>query len=100
MRSVAELVASPSPYTGSEHTRELVADQVERRFGPKAKKEFDPYHNCRTFAGWLKLGYRVKPKEKSLRSVTYVEKKNADGKVIETYPRTVHLFYISQVQKV
>lgn len=101
MRSINEVLeASPTPFTGSEHTRELVAEQVERRFGPKARKEFDPYHNCRTFAGWLQLGYRVKAKEKALQSVVYIEKKDSVGNVIEKYPRKISLFFVSQVAPV
>jgi len=100
MKSIDELVASPTPYSGSEHTFAMVADQIEKRFGLKARKEYDARANCRTFAAWLKLNYRVKPHERSLRSITYIEKKDATGNVIKTYPRVVHLFFISQVEKI
>lgn len=101
MKTIKEVLeASPTPYSGSTNTFNMVADQIERRFGSKARKEYDARTNCRTFASWLQLGYRVKAKEKALQSITYVEKKDEAGNVTEKYPRKVSLFFISQVQKV
>ena len=100
MKSIKEVMDTPTPYSGSSHTFALVADQVEERFGPKARKEFDPYHTCRTFAGWLQLGYRVKKGQKALQSVTYVEKKDAVGNIVERFPRKISLFLLDQVEKV
>lgn len=101
MKSINEVLeASPTPYRGSAHTLQLVGDQIEKRFGIKARKEYDARTNCRTFASWLQLGFRVKAKEKALQSITYVEKKDADGKIIEKFPRKISLFFINQVEKV
>ena len=101
MRTIKEVLeASPTPYRGSAHTLQLVGDQIEARFGPKARKEYNARANCRTYASWLQLGFSVKAKEKSLQSITYVEKKDADGKVIEKFPRKISLFFVSQVEKV
>ena len=78
----------------------MVADQIEKRFGPKARKEYDARSNCRSFASWAHLGFRVKPKERALQSVTYVEKRDADGNVVERYPRKISLYFVNQVEKV
>lgn len=101
MKTIREVLeASPTPYSGSVNTFNMVADQIEKRFGPKARKEYDARTNCRTFASWSHLGYRVKAKERALQSITYVEKKDSDGKIIEKFPRKISLFFISQVEKV
>jgi hypothetical protein len=63
--------------------------------------------NCFTIQTWNKLGYRVKKGEKAIRSITYVEAKDsttdADDEEEETdvvkYPKTVYLFYRTQVEK-
>jgi hypothetical protein len=52
------------------------------------------------FASWLSYGYRVRPKERSLKSITFVEVKNDKGEVEKTIRRTCHLFHRNQVQKV
>ena len=101
MKSINEVLeASPTNYKGSLNTATLVGDQIEKRFGAKARQAYDARTNCRTFASWLQLGYRVKAKEKSLQSITYVEKKDEAGNVIEKYPRKISLFFVSQVEKI
>jgi hypothetical protein len=101
MQSIQEILEdSPTPYTGSSKTFEMVAEQIEARWGKKEVKNFDPETNTRTFASWLKLGYRVKKGEKALKSVTYIEKKDAEGKVVQKYPRTVNLFYFRSVEPI
>ena len=100
MKSISEVLeASPTPYRGSVNTFNMVADQIEKRFGSKAKKEYRAETNCRTYASWAHLGFRPKPKERALQSITYIEKKDAAGNVVETYPRKISLFFISQVEK-
>ncbi|MEI6296387.1 MAG: hypothetical protein WCO84_01915 [bacterium] len=86
-------------YRGSEITRELIFQQISERYGAESAKQYDPYSNCRTFRDWRSLGYVVKKGEKSLRSITIVEKKNDQGVVIKKYPKTIHLFYYPQVEK-
>ena len=101
MQSIKEVLeASPTNYRGSPATAAQVAEQIEERYGPKAREEYDARTNCRSYASWLQLGYRVKPKERALQSITYVEKRDAAGNVIETYPRKISLFFINQVEKV
>ena len=101
MKSVNEVLeASPTPYSGSIHTFNMVADQIEKRFGPKARKEYRAETNCRSYASWLQLGFRVKAKERALQSITYIEKKDSAGNVVETYPRKISLFFVSQVEKI
>lgn len=101
MQSIKEIINSPAtPFSGSSLTFNMVAEQIEQRFGSKERKVFDPKHNCRTFAGWLQLGWRVKKGEKALRSVTFVEVKDADGNIVKRFPRKISLFYYRQVEKI
>ena len=86
-------------YKGSEHTRDDVHRQILERFGPELAKDYDPYLNTMTLPQWASRGYRVKPGQKSLRSVVMIEKKNEHGEVVSSYPKTVHLFYFPQVKK-
>ena len=101
MRSVKEILASPpiSPYTGSTATYELMAKQIEERWGPAEVKRYDPYSNALTFSQWVKEGFMVKKGEKSLRSITIIEKKDTQGNVVKKFKRTVCLFYYLQVEK-
>lgn len=87
-------------YQGSKKTYEMVSEQIKERFGEEEQGNFNPYQNCCTYKQWLSLGYRVKKGETSLKSITFIEKKDRQGNVVGTYPRTVHLFYITQVEKI
>ena len=100
MNSVKEVIENPmvSAYTGSLATRECVKKQIEKRFGKEQAKRYDPYTNTFTFPKWASMGYRIKPREQSLRSTTFVEVKEANGKV-KKYKKTVHLFFDLQVHK-
>ena len=95
-----EILATFTPYRGSEATASRVKAEIERRFGLKAASEYDPRHNTRTFAEWRKIGYKVKPGEKAIKSVTVIEEKDEQGKVVKQYPRTVDLFFVNQVERV
>lgn len=88
-----------SNYQGSKKTYEMVSEQIKERFGAKEQKKYDPYTNCLTYKQWQVLGFRVKRGEISLKSITILEKKDKEGNVIGKYPRTVHLFYRTQVEK-
>lgn len=88
-----------SNYSGSEKTYEFVAKQISERYGEDEVKNYDPYKNCLTFKQWLENGYRVKRGEKSLKSITVIEKTNKEGKITK-FPKTVHLFYRLQAEKV
>lgn len=100
MQSVKELIdSSVSPYTGSEMTRDMVAQQIKERYGETEATNYDPYKNCLTFRQWLSLGFRVNKGEKAIRSLTYCEKKDEAGNVVKKFPRKVFLFYYKQVSK-
>ena len=94
------LEETPTPYTGSTATFEAVADQIESRFGSKARDEYDPLHNCRTFAGWLKVNRCVKKNSKSLKSIALVEQKDDTGKIVKKWLKKINLFYISQTEPI
>ena len=101
MKSIAQSIAgSLSSYTGSEATKSLVEEQIKSRWGATELKNVDCYHNIRTFHSWAKLGFRVRRNEKSLKSFTCIETKDADGKVLKSYRRPVSLFYYRQVEKI
>ncbi|HEY4505448.1 MAG TPA: hypothetical protein VJG67_02050 [Candidatus Paceibacterota bacterium] len=101
MKSIRELMAGPavSNYTGSTNTFDLVAREIERRYGEDEVEKYDPYTNTLTFAKWASLGYCVKRNQRAIRSITFVEKKDKDGNVTKRYKRTVCLFYYLQVEK-
>lgn len=100
MQAIAEILKTFTPYQGSEATASRVKSEIERRWGSDAAEEYDPEHNCRTFAQWRKIGYRVKKGQKSIESITVIEEKNDKGEVVKKYPRTVHLFFVNQVERV
>ena len=87
-------------YKGSELTCKAVGDEITRRYGPKIAKQYDPRRNCRTYVGWTFIGFKPRKGEKPIPSVTYIEKKNSLGDVVKTYPRTIYLFFINQVERV
>ena len=97
MNTVAEIIATN--YSGSEKTRDAVRAQIVERFGEEEGLRYDPYQNCRTYAQWIKLGYRVKKAQTALRSTTLLSAKNQKGEMIKI-PRTVCLFYQLQVERV
>lgn len=87
-----------SNYSGSQRTALLVRKEIEKRWGKKVAKEYDPFSNCLTFNQWSNIGFKIKRGEKSIRSVTFLEKKDEFGNKIKTYPKTVHLFFYNQVE--
>lgn len=101
MQSIKEVLEAPiSPYTGSQSTYDMVKAEIASRWGDEEADKYDPYTNCLTFRNWLARGSRVKRGEKSIRSVTFVEKEDEHGKVVAKYPKTVCLFYYLQVEKI
>ena len=89
-----------SNYSGSQKTYELVAKQINERYGKRAVKNYDPYKNCLSFKQWISNGYKVKKGEKSLKSITVIEETDEKGKVIKRHTRTINLFYYLQVEKI
>lgn len=98
MKSIAETLVSP--YRGSEQTYEMVKEQVRERWGDKVAETFDPHRDAMPFSWWIKQGYAVKKGSKALKSVTIVEVKDDEGKIIRTFPRSVNLFHRKQVEPI
>ena len=90
-------------WQGSTRTASMVAHEIANRYGEEAVKRYDPMTNCLTLKKWNELGYRVKKGEKSIRSVTWIStyKENDNGEKSATgkYPKTVCLFFDTQVEK-
>ena len=88
-----------SPYRGSETTYEMVKEQIEARWGEECAEEFDPHTDAMPFSSWLAQGYVVKKGQKALKSVTFVEVKDENDKVVKKIRQTVNLFHKRQVEK-
>src|SRR3989338_10733852 len=100
MKSISQIIDGPvTSYKNSQETLALVSEQIVSRWGQAELKNYDPFHNARTFQSWLKLGFKVRKGEKALRSITYVETKDNEGNVLKKYRRPVFLFYYRQVEK-
>lgn len=97
MISLKEVV---SPYKGSEATYEMVKDQIAERWGDEVAEEFDPHRDAMPYSSWLAFGYRVKKGQKALKSITFVEVKDENDKVVRKIKRTVNLFHRRQVEKI
>lgn len=95
-----------SNWKGSIYTLSMVATEINNRWGIEAVKIYDPMVNCFTLNKWNTLGYRVKKGEKAIKSVTFIGNFNAktvDGKEVKegrSYPKSVSLFFINQVQRI
>lgn len=85
-----------SVWQGSAATMANVLNQIVERFGEQAGSIYDPSKNCFTYNRWLKEGYQVMKGQKALKSITWVKSKDGETK----YPKTVNLFFISQVEKI
>lgn len=92
-------------YKGSSSTAARVQAQIRARFGDIAAANYNPKVNCMTVARWYSYGYKVRKGEKSLKSLTYYTMEEIDkktkkptGKMV-TVPRSINLFFITQVEK-
>src|SRR5205809_7413795 len=91
-------------WKGSVNTADQVRKEIARRYGEEEAKNYNPQVNCFTLPTWNKLGFKVRTGEKAIRSMTIIEKEDKNAKEGEqtekrTYPKTVYLFYIKQVEK-
>src|SRR5436305_2175741 len=91
-------------WKGSVKTAYAVKEEIARRYGEEEAAKYNPLANCFTFQTWKAKGYYVKKGEKAIRSLTLVEAEDENAKEGEqaekrTYPKTVYLFYIKQVEK-
>jgi hypothetical protein len=106
MTQLQQQLKTLAHWRGSERTAEAVREEIARRWGDDEAARYDPLTNCFTIQTWNKLGYRVKKGEKAIRSITYAEAPDqaddddADEEPeVRTYPKTVYLFYRTQVEK-
>ena len=101
MQNIKEILTTPvTNYKNSEATRSAVAKEICSRWGKAELKNYSPLHSARTFHSWLDAGYRIKPGEKAIRSITFIEQKNEKGEVINKVKRPCFLFYYLQVEKI
>lgn len=95
MQTITQALSSwrGSPLTESK-TREIIL----QRFGPRAAELYDPRTNAMTYKNWLKCGRRVMKGQKSIPSITVIEKRNSKGEIEKKYAKTAHLFFIWQTE--
>jgi hypothetical protein len=106
MTQLQQQLKTLAHWRGSERTADAVRQEIARRWGAEEAAKYDPLTNCFTIQTWNKLGYRVKKGEKAIRSMTYVEATDPTGEDddeeeadVVKYPKTVYLFYRTQVEK-
>ncbi len=102
MKSIKEILEDDSiisNWKGSLKTRDMVEEQVRSIYGDSAAKKYSPLKTF-TFRKWGELGYRPKKGSKSLRSVTYVESKNAEGETISKHMKSINLFFYLAVEPI
>lgn len=87
-----------SNWHDSEKTKDAVSQQILERWGPSEVKNYDPERNCLPYSVFLNLGYRPKKGSKALKSTTYVDRKDSEGKIIGKFARNVNLFYYLDVE--
>ncbi len=100
--SIKEILEGPkvSNYQNSEKTREMVASQIKKIWGEGELKNYDPNKSALTFASWVHLGYRPKKGSRALKSIVIIDKKDSDGNIIGSYPKTINLFYYKSVEAI
>jgi hypothetical protein len=106
MTQLQQQLKTLAHWRGSERTADAVREEIARRWGDAEAAQYNPLTNCFTIQTWNKLGYRVKKGEKAIWSITYVEAadpavEDDDDEETDTvkYPKTVYLFYRTQVEK-
>jgi antirestriction protein ArdC len=109
MTQLQQQLTNLAHWRGSAKTADAVREEIARRWGEEEARQYDPLKNCFTIQTWNKLGYRVKKGEKAIRSITYIEgtdqsettneDEEDDEQEVRTYPKTVYLFYRTQVEK-
>src|SRR3989338_5922750 len=98
MKQVKEVLVSP--YRGSETTYEMVKEQIEKRWGEECAEEFDPHTDAMPYSSWAAHGFVVKKGQRALKSITFIEVKDENDKVVRKVKRTVNLFHKRQVEKI
>lgn len=87
-----------SNYKGSSATAKAVKEVIAQRYGEDESNQYDPNTNCLPYKRWCELGFKVKKGEKSLHSITFIDRKDQQGNKVGTYRKNVHLFYKLQVE--
>jgi len=100
VKSIAEILAGPkvSNWKNSFKTRDAVAAQIEKIWGKSELSNYSAETSALPYSKWVSLGYVPKKGSKALKSITMIEKKDAQGNVISRYPRTINLFYYRSVE--
>ena len=96
MKNVETILAT-SPYQGSEKTAEAMREQIKQRYGTEEAEQFDPKTDAMPYGSWVKQGYIPSKGSKAFKSVTYIEKIDAETGETKMFPRTVNLFHKRQV---
>jgi hypothetical protein len=97
MQSIKEVV---SPWRGSEQTADAVREQIRQRWGDEVADEFDATHDAMPLVSWAAYGYKVRKGSKALKSVTYVDVKDDEGKVERKIRRSINLFHKRDVERI
>lgn len=102
-------VLNSGTWQGSNRTAALVSEEISKRWGEEAAKQYNPRVNCFTLKTWNKKGYRVKKGEHGIKSITYlkvaktlIEGEGAEAEegkqTIESHPKVIYLFWKDQVE--
>ena len=78
----------------------MVKEQIAERWGDEVAEKYDPHTDAMPYSSWLAFGYRVKKGQKALKSITFVEVRDENDKIVRKIKRTVNLFHRRQVEKV
>lgn len=78
----------------------MVKDQIEKRWGEECAEEFDPHTDAMPYSSWVAHGFVVKKGQRALKSITFIEVKDENDKVVRKVKRTVNLFHKRQVEKI
>jgi hypothetical protein len=89
-----------SPWKGSEATSEMVREQLSQRYGPDLAAKFDARFDAMPFSAWLSQGFCVRRGEVALKSITFVEVRDENDKVVRKIRRSVNLFHRCQVEPI
>ncbi|MCX6717765.1 MAG: hypothetical protein NTU76_03785 [Candidatus Taylorbacteria bacterium] len=95
-----EILTGPkiSNWSGSEKTKDLISSQISEIWGESELKNYNPDKSALPYSKWFSLGYVPKKGSKALKSMILIEKKDAQGNVIKSYPKTINLFYYRSVE--
>jgi hypothetical protein len=85
-------------WTGSEKTEELVREQIRERWGDDEADNYNPRFSARPFRAWSKLGFKIKPNSKALRSFVVLKTEDKETGEIKKIFKTIFLFHTKQIE--